>query len=462
MIRADTILAERYRLESRIAVGGMGEVWRGTDLVLDRPVAIKVLHLAEAEGYADAAARFRAEARHVGSLSHAGIASVYDFCESDRGYPPFLVMELVEGPSLAGLLTAGPLDPMRTMDIVAQTAAALGEAHAAGLVHRDIKPANLLLAPGDQVKIIDFGIAQGARSAEVTGTGAVIGSPAYLAPERVRGGAATPASDLYSLGIVTYECLAGAPPFSGPGMDVAHAHVHQPMPPLPPDVPPQLASFVERLTAKDPAGRPARAADVAEHARHLRDTLRSNRTLRLPALHPAWEPFSSPGHRAASGGSRRHDPPSGGDPGTPDRDARPGFGHARARPRFGLVVPLAILAIAVLAGLVGWQLKGVLGPSGGQPPSHTVTNGPSQPAGTVNVSSALVGQDAQTVKRELAQQGLQPQLVKQPSDQQPGTVIAVTPTGPLVPGTVVTIGVATSHGHGHDHGNGQGDNGGGG
>src|SRR5215469_793144 len=191
MFGVETDLAGRYRLESRIEIGGMGEVWRGTDTVLDRPVAIKLLH--KTDEHPAAAARFRAEARHVGSLSHSGIAQVYDYREADRGCPPFLVMELVEGPSLAGLLSEGPLDPVRTMDIIAQAASALHEAHAAGVVHRDIKPGNLLLGPGDQVKIIDFGIAQTARSAEVTGTGAVIGSPAYLAPERLRGGAATPA-----------------------------------------------------------------------------------------------------------------------------------------------------------------------------------------------------------------------------------------------------------------------------
>lgn len=452
MVGPNTNLSGRYRLESRIAIGGMGEVWRATDDVLGRPVAVKLLHQADEYQYADAVARFRAEARHVGSLSHPGIAQVYDFGEANRDHPPFLVMELVDGPSLAGLLSRGPLSPTRTMDIVAQTADALHAAHAAGLVHRDIKPGNLLIGPGEQVKIVDFGIAQAASSAAVTGTGAVIGSPAYLAPERVRGGAATPASDLYSLGIVAYECLAGAPPFSGAGMAIAHAHVHEPMPPLPADVPAEIAPFVAQLTAKDPAARPANAADVAAHARSLRDSTRGNRTLLMPTMHPNWEPYSSPGGRDDADQPGRHralthdDPAAGG----------------RAPRRFGLVATLAAIALAVLAGLVGWQLKGVLGQNH-QAGSSPAASTPSSPtAGTVMVAaSTLDGQDVHDVRKQLRQLGLQLKLVFQPTDQQdPGTVISVTPSGPVQPGSVITVTVATQPGgHGHDHG---GDGGGGG
>jgi len=460
MIRAYSELAGRYRLEGKIAVGGMGEVWRGTDVVLDRPVAIKLLHGAGPHDDADAAARFRAEARHVGSLSHSGIAQVYDYREADLDFPSFLVMELVEGPSLAALVSQGPLDPARAMDIVAQAAAALHEAHAAGLVHRDIKPPNLLLGPGDQVKIIDFGIAQTTRSADVTGTGSVIGSPAYLAPERVRGGGATAASDLYSLGIVAYECLAGAPPFSGTSMEVAHAHVRRPMPPLPPDVPEAIAPFIERLTAKDPAARPASAADVAGQARYLRDSMRANRTLRLPVPHPAWAPFSSPGARLAPDGSGPHQAAADRDPTLLDPHA-----PTRERPRFGLVVPVAIVAIAMLAGLVGWQLKGALGTGQGQAPvgRPAATTTPGHPAaGTVTVTAAtLDGQSARTARRRLVQLGLRPRLVRQPSDQPPGTVLSVTPSGAVRPGTIVVVTVAAGpHGHdhgGHDHGGGGGD-----
>ena len=251
-----SVLGRRYALGERIGAGGFSEVWRATDLVLARPVAIKLLHL----GSAEALTRFRAEAQHAGGLSHENIARIYDYGEPAPPQPPFLVMELVDGPSLAGALAAGPLDPARCLDVVAQTASGLHEAHLAGLVHRDIKPANLLLAPGGLVKITDFGIAQAADSAPVTVTGQLLGTPGYLAPERVLGASATSASDLYSLGIVAYECLTGGPPFTGPALAVALAHRERPLPPLPGQVPGDVAALVFELTAKDPAaGRAAPA-----------------------------------------------------------------------------------------------------------------------------------------------------------------------------------------------------------
>jgi serine/threonine-protein kinase len=470
MIRPDARLSGRYRLQRRIAVGGMGEVWLATDEVLDRAVAVKLLHQADEYQYADAVARFRAEAKHVGSLSHPGIAQVYDYGEADRDHPPFLVMELVDGPPLTGLLSQGPLDPTRTMNIVAQTADALHAAHAAGLVHRDIKPGNLLIGRGDRVKIIDFGIAQAATSVAVTGTGAVIGSPAYLAPERVRGGAATPASDLYSLGIVAYECLAGAPPFSGTSMAVAHAHVHQPMPPLPPAIPAEIAALVGQLTAKNPAARPASAADVAARARRLRDSQRGNRTMVLPVMQSGSERYDSPGDRDYAGGSGKHrvlaDIPPAGDPSRPGHAAR-----GRTPRRFGLVAPMIAVALVVLAGLIGWQLNSVLGagqshqaantPPASAPPS---TQSSSPAANTVMVNAnTLNGQNVQDVQDALRQLGLQPKLVwQQPTgQQQPGTVISVTPSGPVQPGAVITVTVAGWCGGGGGGGDGGGDGGGG-
>src|SRR5260370_36061100 len=258
--RTAVVLGGRYRLEEWIASGGMGEVWRASDLVLHRSVAVKLLR-PEYAGHLEIVARFRAEARHAGSLSHPGIAQIYDYGEAGPANPPFLVMELVDGPPLARLLAAGPLDPARVMDLVAQAAEGLAAAHAAGLVHRDVKPGNLLLAPGDRVKITDFGIAHAAGSAPITRTGILVGTPAYLAPERVAGAPATPASDLYSLGVVAYECLAGAPPFSGTAMEIALSHQLRPLPPLSPHVPAGAAALVAALTATDPAARPATARD---------------------------------------------------------------------------------------------------------------------------------------------------------------------------------------------------------
>ena len=266
------LLAGRYRLESRIAAGGVGEVWRAEDLVLARPVAVKLLQ----PGYAShpqTLARFRAEARHAGSLTHPGIAQVYDYGETGPAGAPYLVLELVDGPSLAGSLASGPLDSVAAMDVVAQVAAGLAAAHAAGLVHRDVKPANLLMGRDGLVKITDFGIAHAAGSAPITQVGTLVGTPAYLAPERAAGQPATPASDMYSLGIVAFECLTGTLPFHGTPMEIAAASRLQPLPPLPPAVPAAVAALVTDLTAKDPADRPGSAAEVAARATRVRDTL---------------------------------------------------------------------------------------------------------------------------------------------------------------------------------------------
>ena len=286
------LLVRRYRLDSRIAFGGVGEVWRATDLVLGRPVAVKLLQERYA-GHAETLARFRAEARHAGALSHPGIAQVYDYGEAGLDGPPYLVLELVDGPSLAGVLADGPLEPAVALDVVAQTAAGLAAAHAAGLVHRDIKPANLLMAPGGGVKITDFGIAHAAGSAQLTRTGMLVGTPAYLAPERAAGERASPASDLYSLGIVAYECLAAVPPFRGTPLEIAAAITRQPIPPLPASVPGPVAALVAELTARDPAARPASASQVAARAAGLRDALRDVASGRLTARaagRPAGDP----------------------------------------------------------------------------------------------------------------------------------------------------------------------------
>ena len=264
------VLGGRYVLDEQIGNGGYGEVWRATDTVLSRPVAVKLLHPRYTQR-SEALARFRAEARHAGGLSHENIAQVFDYGEPADGQPPYLVMELVDGPSLETVLAGGPLDDSRTMDIVAQAAAGLQAAHAAGMIHRDIKPANLLLAPGGTVKITDFGIAHTIGSAPVTASGELIGTPGYLAPERAMGERATPASDLYSLGMVAYECLAGTPPFRGTPLEVALAHRDRPLPPLPPSVTVGVCTLVMRLAAKDPVRRLNDAAEVAVWAGLLRD-----------------------------------------------------------------------------------------------------------------------------------------------------------------------------------------------
>jgi eukaryotic-like serine/threonine-protein kinase len=272
MAPTTVLLADRYRLGERIAAGAVGEVWRGTDLLLARPVAVKLLRAAFTQ-HEETLTRFRAEARHAACLSHPGIAQIYDYCEDDWPHPPYLVMELVDGPSLDTVLTRRRLTPAQVMGLISQAADALAAAHAAGLVHRDIKPGNLLLGPEGRVKLTDFGISYAAGSAPVTSTGAVIGTPAYLAPERVAGATGTPAADLYALGIVGYECLTGHRPFNGSPLDVAIAHREQPLPPLPAAIPVGVTGLISELTAKDPAARPGSAAEVARRAARLRRAL---------------------------------------------------------------------------------------------------------------------------------------------------------------------------------------------
>ena len=276
------LLAGRYRLTDRIAAGGMGEVWRGIDQLLNRRVAVKLLPTVRA-GDESSLARFRAEARYAASLSHPGIARVYDYGESTEFGGAYLVMELVDGDPLSAILArAGRLSADATLDIVSQAARALEAAHQAGIVHRDIKPGNILIAAGGTAKITDFGIATAIRAAQVshlTETGMVMGTAMYVSPEQATGAPVTYSSDIYSLGVVAFECLAGHPPFTArEPLAIAYAHKHDPVPPLPPDVPPPVVDLVRAMLAKTPDGRPASAREVADRANVLRDAL----TLGIP------------------------------------------------------------------------------------------------------------------------------------------------------------------------------------
>jgi serine/threonine-protein kinase len=259
----------RYELDSRIAIGGMGEVWEATDHVIGRTVAIKILK-DEYMGDPGFLERFRAEARHAALVNHEGIASVFDYGEEDGS--AFLVMELVPGEALSTILEReGSLSTDKTLDIVAQTAAALQAAHAAGLVHRDIKPGNLLITPDGRVKITDFGIARIADQVPLTATGQVMGTVQYLSPEQASGHPASPATDIYSLGIVAYECLAGKRPFTGESqVAIAMAQINEQPAPLPPTVAVPVQNLVMAMIAKKPDDRPASAAAVSRAATALR------------------------------------------------------------------------------------------------------------------------------------------------------------------------------------------------
>ena len=277
MIVTDYLLAGRYRLTDRIAAGGMGEVWRGEDVLLNRAVAVKLLPTGRA-GDESFLARFRAEARYAASLSHPGIARVYDYGESAEFGGAYLIMELVKGEPLSAILArAGRLSPDATLDIVGQAARALDAAHQAGIVHRDIKPGNLLVAAGGTTKITDFGIATAVRAAQashLTETGMVMGTAMYVSPEQATGAPVDASSDIYSLGVVAYECLAGHVPFmASEPLAIAYAHKHAPIPALPPDVPQPVADLVYDMLAKTPAGRPVSARVVADRADMLREAL---------------------------------------------------------------------------------------------------------------------------------------------------------------------------------------------
>ncbi len=256
------IFGDRYRLVRQIAVGGMGEVWVAQDTSLSRDVAIKVLK-AEFAGNTDFLARLRTEARNAASLSNSGIAQLYDYGEKDGiGY---LVMELIIGEPMSDLLERSPVLPLdRTLDILAQAARALHSAHVAGVVHRDVKPGNILLERSGEVKITDFGVSLAADQAPMTATGMVMGTAQYLSPEQAVGKPATPSSDIYALGVIAYEALVGHRPFTGKtAVDIAVAHVNEPVPALSSSVPPDVAALVTRMLAKDPSDRPRSGAQLA-------------------------------------------------------------------------------------------------------------------------------------------------------------------------------------------------------
>jgi eukaryotic-like serine/threonine-protein kinase len=268
-------LGGRYRVEALLASGGMGEVWTARDLLLDRAVAVKVLGPAFA-GDGRAAERLRREARAAGRLDHPGIARVLDLGED--GGRPYLVMELLEGESLAERIgRAGPMAPAEAARVVAAVADALEAAHRAGVVHRDVKPGNVFLCADGSVKVLDFGIASAAGETALT-TGDLIGTAAYLAPERALGHRAAPPADVYALGVVLYELLAGRRPFEAASdLELAMAHVHAHAVPLAqaaPGTPSFLVAACERAMARDPASRPESAAAFAELLRAPAPTTR--------------------------------------------------------------------------------------------------------------------------------------------------------------------------------------------
>jgi serine/threonine protein kinase len=279
------LLGGRYALGEPLGRGGMAVVYRATDTVLGRPVAVKVLSdgLARDPAFVE---RFRREARAAARLAHAGVVTVFD--HGSEGDVHYIVMELVEGPTLADLLARGPLGAERTAAIGDAVLAALEAAHARGLVHRDVKAGNVMLTQAGEVKVMDFGIARSLDAETLTGSGTVVGSASYLSPEQVRGLTADRRSDLYSVGCVLYEALTGRPPFVGSSaIAVAHQHVSEEPVPLSSlaRVPSSLEDVIMRALAKDPGARYESAADMrGALARAMAAPMETTRP--LPTIEP--------------------------------------------------------------------------------------------------------------------------------------------------------------------------------
>ena len=448
------VLGNRYELLVVLASGGMGRVWRARDILLERPVAVKVLR-SEFTGDATFRARFRAEAQHTAALQHPNIAAVFDYGElvEDGEQLAYLVMELVEGEALSALLEReGRLDAARTLDVVRQTSAALAAAHEAGVIHRDVKPGNVLVGTDGCVKITDFGIAWSASSVPLTGTGQVVGTAHYLSPEQAGGEKATPASDVYALGTVAYECLAGRRAFEGENaVQIALKQIREEPEPLPADVPAGMRELVARAMAKDPA---VRYADGAALLAAAVDVTLTGGT--APVLLPSSSQTAPMALPLAQGA----------------RTAAPSGVRRRRRPAPLL---LGAGAAAVAVAMVGAVLLSGSGtPSGASPPSSPTTAGaPATPSTVGLVAADLLGRPVGEVQAELDARGLQAQLTPSPTaDVAPDRVMAVSPEGDLAPGTVVAVTYAvappaapvdtgtattgTGNGNGHGHGNGNG------
>jgi len=276
-------LQGRYQLVERMALGGMGEVWRATDLRSGRAVAAKILR-PELAGDEIFLSRLRAEATNSRGLRHPNLAIVLDAGERDGS--GWIIMELVQGRALSDILSEkGTLAPAEILPILAQVARALQVVHDSGVVHRDVKPSNILINREGLAKLTDFGISTGVNQRPMTATGMVMGTAQYLAPEQAMGNMATAAGDLYALGIIAYEALVGHRPFTGTTqVDIAFAHVNEPVPPLPESVPAEVREVVMDLLAKKPADRPGSAREVARRLDRI--------VVNLPP--DSWDPQQAP------------------------------------------------------------------------------------------------------------------------------------------------------------------------
>lgn len=474
-----SLLAGRYEITAPIAVGGMGEVWKARDRVLDRTVAAKVLK-SEYTDDPSFLARFRNEARHTAALSHPNIASVYDYGETvdDSGTKKlaFLVMEFVEGQPLVQILhDEGRLPVDWTLHVLEQSADGLSAAHRAGVVHRDIKPGNLMVRPDGVVKLTDFGIAQARDATPLTRTGMVVGTAQYLSPEQAQGMEVNAASDVYSLGVVAYECLTGGRPFDGTSqVAIALAHINRPPPPLPATIPPAVRLLVERALAKDPADR---FADGGAFADAIRRVAAGGTPAPVPVLplNPATAPTQVvdagladsrttvlAAQTGAVTGTRALTPATGPVPPMPplhgpdddDDWARPDDGPPAGNRRRWLWLAAALLVLLLVGGGTALLLNQGDGTDGSRTADPTgTTSGSSAPAAGIALRPAAeyVGRDADEVADELEELGLQ--VREEPAEDallaelglelDENAVAAIVPSGTTVaPNSEVTLRVA--------------------
>lgn len=278
------LIHRRYRLDSLLAKGGMGEVWKGYDIQLARPVAIKALRT-DTSDLAAKLQRLRAEAHNSADLAHPNITALFEYYENDG--IGFLVMEYVPSKSLADLFKEqGAIEPTRLLPILIQTARGLYVAHSHGVIHRDVKPANIMVSEEGDVKITDFGVSYSTNQEQITQDGMVVGTAQYISPEQAQGQIATQQSDIYAMGVVAYEGLSGHRPFTGvTPVDIAAAHVNDPVPPLPDSIDMQLNQFIMSMLAKDPCDRPQDALVVSRTLARIQRRLLDEQTnsFELPA-----------------------------------------------------------------------------------------------------------------------------------------------------------------------------------